>query len=104
MCMQGAIDEINRRRKIQEAYNKKHHITPSAITKNIREWEFSKKEEVEAEFGPAQDKKLLEKEMKIRILSVLVVLMSLTSCIKKQVEGVQVVDIAAYEQQLKHVI
>ena len=39
--------------------------------------------------------------MKIRILSVLVVLMSLTSCIKKQVEGVQVVDIAAYEQQLK---
>ena len=64
MSMQGAIDEINRRRKIQEAYNKKHHITPSAITKNIREWEFSKKEEVEAEFGPAQDKKLLEKEMK----------------------------------------
>lgn len=39
--------------------------------------------------------------MKIRILSVLVVLMSLTSCIKKQVEGVQVVDIAVYEQQLK---
>lgn len=39
--------------------------------------------------------------MKIRILSVLVVLMSLSSCIKKQVEGVQVVDIAAYEQQLK---
>lgn len=39
--------------------------------------------------------------MKIRILSVLVVLMSFTSCIKKQVEGVQVVDIAAYEQQLK---
>lgn len=39
--------------------------------------------------------------MKIRILSVLVVLMSLTSCIKKQVEGVQVVDIATYEQQLK---
>ena len=27
--------------------------------------------------------------------------MSLTSCIKKQVEGVQVVDIATYEKQLK---
>lgn len=39
--------------------------------------------------------------MKLRILSVFVVLMSLTSCIKKQVEGVQVVDIATYEKQLK---
>ena len=38
--------------------------------------------------------------MKLRILSVFVVLMSLTSCIKKQVEGVQVVDIATYEKQL----
>lgn len=39
--------------------------------------------------------------MKIRILSVLVVMMSLNSCIKKQVDGVQVVDISTYERQLK---
>ncbi len=39
--------------------------------------------------------------MKLRILSVLVVLMSLTACIKKQAEGVQVVDIATYEKQLQ---
>ena len=64
MSMQSAIDEVNRRRKIQEAYNKKHHITPTAIIKDIRDWGFSKKEDVAEEFSLVQDKKLLEKEMK----------------------------------------
>ncbi|KKP93146.1 MAG: UvrABC system protein B, partial [Parcubacteria group bacterium GW2011_GWA1_36_12] len=41
--MQLAIKEINRRRKIQEDYNKKHKITPKAIIKDIRDWGFSKK-------------------------------------------------------------
>ncbi len=35
--MEKAITETNRRRKIQEAYNKKHGITPQTITKSIRE-------------------------------------------------------------------
>ncbi|MBI3342412.1 excinuclease ABC subunit UvrB [Candidatus Curtissbacteria bacterium] len=35
--MQRAIDEVNRRRKIQEDYNKKHGITPTTIEKSIRE-------------------------------------------------------------------
>ncbi len=35
--MKRAIDEINRRRILQEEYNKKHHITPEQITKPIRE-------------------------------------------------------------------
>ncbi len=77
LSMQVAISEIARRRKIQEAYNKKHHITPQAIIKDIRDWGFSKPEDVFMEFDWMHDpssraelttglrKKLLEKEMKI---------------------------------------
>ncbi len=34
--MKTAIDEVERRRKIQIAYNKKHNITPKSIEKSIR--------------------------------------------------------------------
>jgi excinuclease ABC subunit B len=34
--MKKAIDETNRRRKIQSEYNKKHHITPQTIKKKIQ--------------------------------------------------------------------
>ena len=77
--MQSAIDEVDRRRKIQKNYNKENNITPSAIIKDIRDWGFSKKEDLLARSAqasvveefylvndlPAQaGKKLLEKEMK----------------------------------------
>jgi len=66
--MQSAIKEINRRRKIQETYNKKNKITPKTIVTDIRDWGFSKKEDLGyplgPEFGLVHDKKLLEKEMK----------------------------------------
>ena len=63
--MNSAINEINRRRKIQENYNKKNKITPKTIISGIRDWGFSKKEDVAEEFGILHDKKLLDKEMKI---------------------------------------
>ncbi len=69
--MKKAIDEVLRRRKIQEKYNKIHKVTPKPIVKEIRDWPFLKKErptvltqEIASEFWMIQDKKLLEKEMK----------------------------------------
>jgi excinuclease ABC subunit B len=43
-AMKGAIDETNRRRAVQEAYNKKHGITPITIVKKIRELEAHEKQ------------------------------------------------------------
>ncbi|MGA2417970.1 MAG: helicase-related protein, partial [Candidatus Staskawiczbacteria bacterium] len=63
--MKTAINEINRRRKIQENYNKKNKINPKGIITDIRDWGFSKKEDIAEEFWAVHDKKLLEKEMKI---------------------------------------
>jgi len=63
--MKEAINEIERRRKIQIEYNKKYGISPKPIVKPIREWPFLKKEkEIEAEFFMVSDVKLLEKEMR----------------------------------------
>ncbi len=35
--MRKAVEETNRRRKIQEEYNRKHHITPETIYKSVEE-------------------------------------------------------------------
>lgn len=45
--MKGAIEEGKRRRIIQEAFNKKHHITPSSISKKIRERMIDAVEDIE---------------------------------------------------------
>ena len=50
--MEKAITETNRRRKIQEEYNKKHGITPKTIRKDIRETiKATKLEDIEVEYS-----------------------------------------------------
>ena len=69
--MQEAISEVERRRKIQEEYNKKHGIKTQPISKPIRDWEFfrEKKEAVKIELGEIEDVKILEEELKKAILN-----------------------------------
>ena len=52
--MERAIYETNRRRKIQENYNKKHNITPQSIKKDIRE-------SIQATFKEEREKILVNK-------------------------------------------
>lgn len=71
--MRVAIDETNRRRAIQEAYNEKHGITPQTIRKKIYEVpEATKVAEKKAAYGskmPAEELaellKSLEQEMRL---------------------------------------
>lgn len=49
--MQRAIGEVNRRRGVQEAYNKKHRITAKAIQKRIRDDRLAGKKEEERPIG-----------------------------------------------------
>lgn len=49
--MKLAIDEVDRRREYQRAYNKKHNITPRSISKDLRDRLIEKVEELEEEKG-----------------------------------------------------
>lgn len=77
--MKNAIDETGRRRKVQEAFNKKHHITPATIIKAIKRSDLggsSKQEKIskwysydvddkfdESKLTPTQKIEYLQKQM-----------------------------------------
>ncbi len=68
--MKVAIDETNRRRKIQDDYNKKHGITPKTIKKAVRELIKIGKKSTDGKKGKGKSNRLTKDEA-IETLSVL---------------------------------
>ena len=59
--MEKAITETNRRRKIQEEYNKKHGITPQTIKKSIRDTiKATVVEDIQTEYGIKENESMEE--------------------------------------------
>jgi len=57
--MESAIDETNRRREIQQKYNKENKITPETVRKEIRAL-LAQTEEIEEEISKSREKMILE--------------------------------------------
>jgi len=65
-AMKQAIDETNRRREIQNAYNKAHHIEPASVVKSVRDLTDRLARDAGAESGAGfrgQASKLEQKEL-----------------------------------------
>ena len=70
--MQRAIDETLRRRTVQEAYNKKHHVTPKTIVKPVKELiETTLVAEAQEEYGAEKKKHRMTKKEKDALIRTL---------------------------------
>ena len=59
--MEKAISETNRRRRIQEQYNKEHNITPKTIHKSVRDSiQVTTVEDIEVEYKLENDEDIKE--------------------------------------------
>ena len=68
--MRKAIDETERRRRIQQAYNEKHGITPQTVRKAVREViEATKVAEEKAPYGKALDVRSMGKKERRKLIS-----------------------------------
>ena len=76
--IKGALEETNRRRKIQQAYNKKHGIVPKTIIKEVKDLTMGKKGEVTVGERHIDVKKVPKEEMK-RLITDLEAQMDLAS-------------------------
>lgn len=76
--IKGALEETNRRRKIQQAYNKKHGIVPQTIIKEVKDLTMGRKGEVTVGERHIDVKKVPKEEMK-RLISDLEAQMDLSS-------------------------
>jgi len=65
-AMHEAIEEVNRRRSIQEAYNKEHNITPQGIKKTIKD--ITERVRVVAEARAAYTPTPISKEEVLRLI------------------------------------
>ncbi|MBP7058162.1 excinuclease ABC subunit UvrB [Candidatus Gracilibacteria bacterium] len=76
--IKGALEETNRRRKIQQAYNKKHGIVPKTIIKEVKDLTMGRKGEVTVGERHIDVKKVPKEEMK-RLITDLEAQMDLAS-------------------------